>query len=99
MVITPMGKIDHSLWRSFTSDIKTEPSEGFIDGDLIECFLDLSRRDMVDVVAGLQCPVSISKLGGRDSTFFTREMNEETPKQEINVDTVIKIVEELTRLH
>lgn len=53
-VIKPVGKIDHPYWRSFYNDRKQEPCEGFIDGDLIESFLDLSRDTMKDVVNGLQ---------------------------------------------
>lgn len=53
-VIKPVGKIEHSFWRSFATERKTEPCEGFIDGDLIEAFLDLSNDKMKEVVAGLQ---------------------------------------------
>jgi len=53
-VIKPVGKIDHSYFRSFYNDRKQEPSEGFIDGDLIESFLDLPRDTMKEVVNGLQ---------------------------------------------
>lgn len=53
-VIKPIGKIEHSYWRSFYNDRKQEPCEGFIDGDLIESFLDLPREQMKQVVAGLQ---------------------------------------------
>ena len=53
-VIKPVGKIEHSCFRGFYNDRKQEPSEGFIDGDLIESFLDLSREDMKQVAAGLQ---------------------------------------------
>nr|CAD7197866.1 unnamed protein product [Timema douglasi] len=52
-VIKSVGKIDHSAWRSFHTDIKTEPSEGFIDGDLVESFLDLSHDKMKEVATGL----------------------------------------------
>lgn len=45
-VIKAVGKIDHKFWRSFNTDVKCEPSESFIDGDLIESFLDLPQRDM-----------------------------------------------------
>jgi DNA damage-binding protein 1 len=53
-VIKSVGKIDHSFWRSFNTDIKTEPCEGFIDGDLVESFLDLSHSKMKEVALGLQ---------------------------------------------
>ncbi|XP_034833854.1 DNA damage-binding protein 1 [Maniola hyperantus] len=52
--IKSVGKIPHSFWRSFNTDVKTEPAEGFIDGDLIESFLDLSREMQQDTVQGLQ---------------------------------------------
>ena len=53
-VIKPVGKIEHSFWRSFATERKVEPSEGFIDGDLIESFLDLSTEKMREVSSGLQ---------------------------------------------
>lgn len=53
-VIKSVGKIEHSFWRSFHTDIKTEACEGFIDGDLIESFLDLSSDKMKEVAEGLQ---------------------------------------------
>ncbi|XP_053613345.1 DNA damage-binding protein 1 [Plodia interpunctella] len=79
--IKSVGKISHSFWRSFNTDIKTEPAEGFIDGDLIESFLDLTRDMQQETVKGLQ----IDDGGGmlRDAT----------------VDDIIKIVEDLTRIH
>ncbi|XP_069757559.1 DNA damage-binding protein 1 isoform X1 [Narcine bancroftii] len=80
-VIKSVGKIEHSFWRSFHSERKTEPAAGFIDGDLIESFLDLSRPKMQEVAAGLQ----IDDGSGM--------------KREATVDDLIKIVEELTRIH
>lgn len=53
-VIKSVGKIEHSYWRSFNTELKMEPSEGFIDGDLIESFLDLSNDKMKEVAEGLQ---------------------------------------------
>lgn len=52
--IKSVGKIDHSFWRGFHTDMKTEPCEGFIDGDLVESFLDLSREKMEECTKGLQ---------------------------------------------
>lgn len=46
--------LDSSTWRSFHTERKTEPATGFIDGDLIESFLDISRPKMQEVVANLQ---------------------------------------------
>ncbi|TNM90826.1 hypothetical protein fugu_003115 [Takifugu bimaculatus] len=88
-VIKSVGKIEHSLypyvqcctWRSFHTERKTEQAKGFIDGDLIESFLDLGRAKMQEVVSTLQ----IDDGSGM--------------KREATVDEVIKIVEELTRIH
>ncbi|CAB1455273.1 unnamed protein product [Pleuronectes platessa] len=67
--------------RSFHTERKTEQATGFIDGDLIESFLDLGRAKMQEVVSTLQ----IDDGSGM--------------KREATVDEVIKIVEELTRIH
>uniref|UniRef100_A0A671T3I9 DNA damage-binding protein 1 n=1 Tax=Sinocyclocheilus anshuiensis TaxID=1608454 RepID=A0A671T3I9_9TELE len=79
-VIKSVGKID-ATWRSFHTERKTEQATGFIDGDLIESFLDLGRAKMQEVVSTLQ----IDDGSGM--------------KREATVDEVIKIVEELTRIH
>ncbi|KAG5839932.1 hypothetical protein ANANG_G00210550 [Anguilla anguilla] len=106
-VIKSVGKIEHSLYPSryhcgsvpsvsrctpcllcfpqflwsFHTERKTEQATGFIDGDLIESFLDLGRAKMQEVVSSLQ----IDDGSGM--------------KREATVDEVIKIVEELTRIH
>lgn len=56
--IKSVGKIPHAFWRSFNTDIKTEPAEGFIDGDLIESFLDLSREKQQETVHKLQVQIN-----------------------------------------
>ncbi|KAL5007237.1 hypothetical protein ScPMuIL_016043 [Solemya velum] len=80
-VIKSVGKIDHAFWRSFHTERKTEAAEGFIDGDLIESFLDLSRDKMKEVVQGLQ----IDDGSGM--------------KRECTVGDLVKMIEELTRIH
>ncbi|XP_078488392.1 DNA damage-binding protein 1 [Ciona intestinalis] len=52
-VIKSVGNIDHESWRSFCTNEKTEAHRGFVDGDLIECFLDLNREKMAEVAKGL----------------------------------------------
>ncbi|CAH0552007.1 unnamed protein product [Brassicogethes aeneus] len=70
-VIKSVGKIEHNFWRAFHTDIKTEPSEGFIDGDLIESFLDLSQEKMKEVADSCQ----------------------------LTVEHLVKMIEDLTRIH
>lgn len=45
-VVKSLGKIDHVEWRSFHSNKSSQQAMGFIDGDLVETFLDLSRDKM-----------------------------------------------------
>jgi len=51
--IRPVGGLGHSEFRAFVAEQRHHPSRGFIDGDLIESFLDLDRRTMERVVAEL----------------------------------------------
>lgn len=81
-VIKSVGKIEHSFWRSFANDRRKVASYNFIDGDLIESFLDLNREEMSRVVKGLKID------------------DEQTDsKRDATVDDIVKIVEELTRIH
>ncbi|XP_035205330.1 LOW QUALITY PROTEIN: DNA damage-binding protein 1-like, partial [Stegodyphus dumicola] len=80
-VIKSVGKITHAFYRSFSTERKQEVSSGFIDGDLIESFLDLSRDKMKKVVQGVQFD---------DGSGM---------KRDTTVDDLVKIVEELTRIH
>jgi len=52
-VVKGVGGLSHASWRSFVNDRKTADAHGFIDGDLIEAFLDLPPRKKEEVVAGL----------------------------------------------
>jgi DNA damage-binding protein 1 len=52
-VVHGVGGLTHSQWRAFKSErrplTKSSESRGFIDGDLVEMFLNLSREDMEQV--------------------------------------------------
>lgn len=76
-VIKGVGGLKHESWRTFITERKVSESRNFIDGDLIESFLDLKREKMQEVIEG--------KQGG-------------TPLN-MSVDDLIKIIDELTRLH
>lgn len=70
-VIKGVGGLSHEQWRSFSNEKKTVDAKNFLDGDLIESFLDLSRNRMEEI---------------------GKAMN-------VQVDELMKRVEELTRLH
>lgn len=48
-VIKPVGCIDHKGWRAFQGNRSSQHSIGFIDGDLVESFLDLRREQMEEI--------------------------------------------------
>ncbi|GJD12440.1 DNA damage-binding protein 1 [Galdieria sulphuraria] len=56
-VIKGVGGIQHEDWRRFTSERRIGDSKNFLDGDLIERFLDLSRDKMELVAKKVNVPV------------------------------------------
>lgn len=59
-------------WRSFHTERKTEQGKGFIDGDLIESFLDLGRAKMQEVVSTLQVGADVQLHWGPCKTRLSR---------------------------
>jgi len=53
-VVKGVGKIKHRLWRSYHTELRNEPAQSFVDGDLIESFLNLSTNNKLEVVNALQ---------------------------------------------
>jgi DNA damage-binding protein 1 len=47
-----VGKFDHQAFRDFVNDRRSVESVGFIDGDLVERFLELPADRMLDAVSG-----------------------------------------------
>jgi len=59
-VIKGVGGLSHEQWRSFSNERKTVDARNFLDGDLIESFLDLSRNRMEEIATSLD--VSVEEL-------------------------------------
>ncbi|EFJ23079.1 hypothetical protein SELMODRAFT_151061 [Selaginella moellendorffii] len=59
-VIKGVGGLSHEQWRSFSSERKNADAKNFLDGDLIESFLDLNRAKMDEVSAAMS--VSVEEL-------------------------------------
>uniref|UniRef100_A0A0M3IV57 Peptidylprolyl isomerase n=1 Tax=Ascaris lumbricoides TaxID=6252 RepID=A0A0M3IV57_ASCLU len=51
-------RIEHGQYRTFESDGRTEQSVGFIDGDLVEGLLDMSRDSVEKLIDGLTLPAA-----------------------------------------
>jgi DNA damage-binding protein 1 len=56
-VIKGVGGFSHEQWRSFNNERKTTDARNFLDGDLIEQFLDLRREKMEDVAKKMDTTV------------------------------------------
>lgn len=59
-VIKGVGGLSHEQWRSFSNERKTVDAKNFLDGDLIESFLDLNRTRMEEISKAM-C-VSVEEL-------------------------------------
>ncbi|EEF35767.1 DNA repair protein xp-E, putative [Ricinus communis] len=59
-VIKGVGGLSHEQWRSFNNEKKTVEAKNFLDGDLIESFLDLSRNRMDEISKAIG--VSVEEL-------------------------------------
>ena len=67
-VIKGVGGFSHDQWRSFSTDRKTQEARNFLDGDLIESFLDLKREKMEEV----------AKLAGSGVEEITKKVEDLT---------------------
>ncbi|KAF9583420.1 DNA damage-binding protein 1a [Lunasporangiospora selenospora] len=52
-VIKGIGGLDHASWRRFRTEARKLPTTNFVDGDLVELFLDLSQDEINDVMEGV----------------------------------------------
>lgn len=62
-VIKGIGGLSHEQWRSFNNEKKTVEARNFLDGDLIESFLDLKRSKMDEISKAME--VSVEELAKR----------------------------------
>ncbi|OZC09249.1 hypothetical protein X798_03793 [Onchocerca flexuosa] len=81
-------RISHTQYRTFETEKRSEPPNGFIDGDLIESFLDMSKDSVGQIIKGLKMP-----LLNNISAFETTELVDAT------AEDVLKLVEDLSRIH
>ena len=76
-------RVDHSSYRSFFSERRTEAASGFIDGDLIETVIEMPREMLVDVCEGL-------KMRKPDGTIGDA--------QPLKPEDILKLVEDLAQI-
>lgn len=66
-VIKGVGGLSHEQWRSFNNEKRTAEAKSYLDGDLIESFLDLSRSKMEEISKGMD--VQVEELCKRVEEF------------------------------
>ena len=95
MVIKGVGGLSHDEWRSFHNDrrytTKESTSKNFIDGDVIERLVDLTKEQQ-EAVAILMSK-NIIPVG------ITSSSNDAPKERSISVETLVRIVEDLSRIH
>ena len=95
--VPSVGKIDHAAWRSFESDGRSDVSSGFVDGDLIETYLDLPKAMQQKLSEDLH--VSFLPSSSFASIFALSSQGESDIPIHATVEELVKIIEELARIH
>jgi DNA damage-binding protein 1 len=109
-VIRPVGDFSHSQFRAFDAERRMHPAHGFVDGDLVESFLDLDRVTMEAVVREMNRDGAWEVDRGTMSAGGTREgvttgdkdaeqMDDTVEYPELVVEDVVAMVEEMAMLH
>ena len=88
-----IGGFSHQEFRAFVAERRMHPSRAFVDGDLIESFLDLNRGQMESVISRMNAD------GGWDVLDDSSELLADQSKKVLTVEEVLSRVEEMSRLH
>lgn len=100
-VIRPIGDLSHHLFRAYLGERRSHPAHGFVDGDLIESFLDLDRATMEIIVQEMNrdggWEVDDANLTVKPGT--SEENTAVVDSSLLTVDDVVARVEEISMLH
>lgn len=107
--IRHVGDFGHQEHRACHAERRIHPAHGFIDGDLVESFLDLDRSSMQAIVAEMnrdgcwEFDDAILRGGSDDPKDKSKDQGDSTAidedSHELSVDDVLAMVEEMTMLH
>lgn len=112
-VIPGIGGLRHDEYRAFEVEKRFHPCHGFVDGDMIESFLDLDRPLMENVVSFMNEDGGweiIQNVESSDDTGLSMIVDEQDEKmgsptkmsdkrRVLTVEHVIAKVETISRLH
>jgi len=110
--IPAVGGLDHGHFRSFKAERRSHPCRGFVDGDLIESFLDLTPSQMKSVVDRMNSnggwKLSSTDDGEEEEAKNIQDRKVIGSKSEnssianmknLSVESVLAKVEEMSRQH
>jgi DNA damage-binding protein 1 len=103
-VIMPIGNFSHEQFRSFSAEQRINPRHGFVDGDLVESFLDFDMKTMELVVQQMNKDGSwtnsnsATHLSGNGEDGNIDHIRDNQNPQ-LSVDDVLAVIEEMTMLH
>ena len=101
-VVTPVGNLTHDDFRAYCGERRQQGTKGFVDGDLIESFIDLDRKTMQSVVEAMIKEDKWKRY--KSAQKNTDELDEESrqflePSRSLTVSDVVTTVEEISMLH
>jgi len=98
-VIMPIGNFSHEQFRAFSVDDRCHPCHGFVDGDLVESFLDLDLSTMEKVVQQMNKDGSWTTSSSKSHVDDTNIDIGDNQNPQLCVDDVLAVIEEMTMLH
>lgn len=104
-VVQPVGDLSHAAHRAVQGPNRSYPAHGFVDGDLVESFLDLDGGLMEAVVremnrdGGWEVDDSLLREKKEKGGGGGDDPDEEQFRADLTVEDVLAMVEEMTMLH
>lgn len=100
--IQHVGDFSHEAFRAYRGERRVNPSHGFVDGDLVESFLDLDYDSMALIVEGMNMDGGWDLNGAEVRSPRESEGGDDAMQSDLSdltVEDVLAMVEEMTMLH
>ncbi len=107
-ITSGVGGLSHEDYRSFYNTRRITPQKNFVDGDLVERFLDLGKREMNAVVSHVNDEMlllesmlekSSSSTSTSTSAMTASGVAGRSSRHELTVEECVRRVEDMSRMH
>jgi len=110
-VIESVGRLSHGEYRAFRAEHQVRPSRGFIDGDMIETFLDMNPMTMEKIVQYMnddgRWTIRDNGLGlsnqSEQETLMDSAIDDDALSSSnsfvLTVESVLSVIEEVSMMH